>query len=945
MRLKLSMIRVILLLTIVPAMAVIGTSQDNSRSDEQPLSAPAATSEGDSRLNSSKDDPVPPKRGDDLSEGEPPDEAQKDRQSGKSKLELQQERLLELLKSTRAKHDELLQGSNVQNELVRIRDAKLEALQKELARIQREMKNDHAARLESIRAGELTMDAIQEKVSEAQNKLKSASVTAKEAKKIAEQATVDAIQKELSHVMRMWGDANRRKNDSSDSETPTTAEPKFDELAAGSVVTDSAISISQLLRKHLEDKLEIWEQDYRDAEKAVTRATASYQKDVANDLPTIDIKTTRSRLQTLVDRSFHAQLLVQECRMQLASIDLQLLQARQQHRKTLAEKIILRRVEELTRRENISEPTSAHQKRKPPEQGTPVELIPEIFLSDPIAGQRDTAEASAREPVFFTTSPSIAFKDVLDGKPAAELTPHSHLRSRTYAPEAENGPQAEKRRAWTEAYVDEVNKYLSESLETESATENWRRVAGSLDKLIPKWNPSDKANLRRTGELLFEFANRNAASLDENRCGLVHSAMYLRQVARMTGVIPNAIKRSSPTGERTTEKMKLLSTMLEHQADLVWINQEQVRLAGLIDDAPYQVVRLLIEKKARDLGPWFYALSNVDKDQTSLKFHDVPPIDPVLFVTILRSLTGVVEENDHNLCQLFNQKNPSQIFSRDIHEIMRGETVQRTTVLRSFAGILQGTKSEALKLKIARLVPGVIVFLQEQQMDTNVLRDRSGEAVRMSNAKAIPRGEDSIFEALTSCQIVAASGSLRNHNFSINYRISLSRLAHELESIAHQKRDLSIYVTSENEKARALMLFVHDADSAPELAIQILNAIEVSTERQTSSSAELVVPNPNLERIHGYKFVDSADALRSDDYDSITIGQWKGDGQISFALPSDCDRGRIVTAVENLRNEGIRILLMKSASEKRVQLCVTESDAGTLTRAIVRGAILHDSER
>lgn len=827
----------------------------------------------------------------------------------KSKLEGRYHQLGALLRTTNSELDEILKSTDVQRERVKIVESRLDVIRDALATVREEMWRERKNRPGS---------------------------------KDVEKVQVDSMQSDLIRVQQKLSAVNASEKSVVETNDDVKTETQFDEAFENTVGSEGAISISQLLRKHLETKLQTWEHDYREAEQAVLEAVAASMSEIADERSADRIKHARRQLRTLVERSFRAQLLVHECRLQLASIDLQILQAKQQRRRSLAEKIVYRRVMELIPGSRTSEQTPNQTNQQRHNEGNPVEGMLEISSGDSSGTTEDRGVIPIHESVVATTLPAQAFQDVLAGKPPLDLMPDIQMSSTPYATADESTEQAERRRSWTNEYVNEVNRYLTDALESEVSTEDWKRVVGSLDKLLLKWSASDQADFKRTGQLLTDFANRNGESPDESRRSLVHSSLYLRQVARTTGVIPRAIKNSAPTRESTTSKLNLLTTMLNRGADVVWIDQEQRNLAGLLDEAPFQVVRELV-KEDRVPWPWLYALSSVKRASVSSRFQKVPPIDPVLLVVILRTVAGANEESGRNLSQLFSRMGFKEAFAQHVDDIMGGDTVYRTTVQRALAEILRETKSEELKARLIRLVPRIVVFAEGQQVDTDVLRDSSGGEIRMSNAKAIPRDEDSIFEALMDCQSISASGLHLNHNFPIGYRINLKLLARELKSISRQNRGLSVYLTSDHEKVRHLMLFAQNKDSAPELALQILNAIQVATVRP--SSAQLVVPDQNVERVHGYKLIDSVDELESADYDSITIGQWKNDGQISFALRADCDRHRLAAAVEMWRIKGGRVLIMKSVNEKRVYLCCTESDAGELARVVVSATIPHNSDR
>ncbi len=273
---------------------------------------------------------------------------------------------------------------------------------------------------------------------------------------------------------------------------------------------------------------------------------------------------------------------------------------------------------------------------------------------------------------------------------------------------------------WATDYISEINQQLT------AANGKWTpevlSTIASLDSLIHVWQEDDDWDLDETGKLLDDWAYSNAASDDPTINEYLLSAEFLSRLARTHGRIPVSVFDAKPLSASAVRKLQLLREMLKNNADERWIGQEQVRLAGLLDAAPAQAIRLLLSAgKIKDhyaMERWIHALSSVEiygEFNASPQERYVQPIDPVLMIAILSARVGESRMIGTNISCVLREEHPANMLNMPLNNILSGTSGYREHVYKALATMYRKSQSEDLTSAISNVAPGVVVRAKEPQ--------------------------------------------------------------------------------------------------------------------------------------------------------------------------------------------------------------------------------------
>jgi hypothetical protein len=500
------------------------------------------------------------------------------------------------------------------------------------------------------------------------------------------------------------------------------------------------------------------------AETTTDSAAANYRQETAKAKPDQnELARLDSSLQEQVRKALEAKMKIRELRLQLAALDLQEVQAEHDRRKPMLDEIVKERVQSLIASRGDS--SALLEQSVPVVSVTPKSMpaddiekqgryqlftIGMLFPGDPLT-EEDIQRVliSAKNPGGKGAFTSI--EQVKGLSPRMPLSRAIRLTSKntmpTPLPDHFSGEMVEKVAngtsdifaqsnlrfirassncfnpghslenwadlpTWTPHFISSANKYLHNVVDGKSSITTVGSILEQLDLLQLVWTSSDDWDFERTGDLLSEFVEEMTSTPDENSDYALR-ALVLRQIARTTGILPESVYTAEPGDAGTVERLRLLDRMLAANADNTWISQEQIRLAGLLELAPKQTIRRIIqhdESGSRStIRQWIYALSTVGNFRTDPE--DLPPpIDPLLLLTIVESFAGQNKIHDERISFLFGPDglNRKLLFSYHLNEILTGTLAYRETVLKSLSNMHASAKSEKLREAIAELAPGVV---------------------------------------------------------------------------------------------------------------------------------------------------------------------------------------------------------------------------------------------
>lgn len=270
---------------------------------------------------------------------------------------------------------------------------------------------------------------------------------------------------------------------------------------------------------------------------------------------------------------------------------------------------------------------------------------------------------------------------------------------------------------WTDAFLQSVHQRL-ESRPMEKWTGELTDLLWSVSDVIFFQRVSDNRNLKPIGRIVGRLVSVDNVGLSKISAPDVrratHSGLILGQAVRLNGALPTSVLELQPTERFIDTKLKLLQQMVNNEAGSTWINQEQIRLAGLLDEAPVQALKLLLTtariKSHSDLEHWIFAMSS-DTTYRAWRLSPqkdfAPPVDPVVVIAVAELLAGRSQQTDDNLALFFESRHPGYMFHRHTRDLVAGELNYRDSVLKMLASIYSKSKSPSLKTNLAKMAPSV----------------------------------------------------------------------------------------------------------------------------------------------------------------------------------------------------------------------------------------------
>lgn len=273
---------------------------------------------------------------------------------------------------------------------------------------------------------------------------------------------------------------------------------------------------------------------------------------------------------------------------------------------------------------------------------------------------------------------------------------------------------------WTDDYLSAVIQRLKPKPNSDWQEPEFR-LLWSLEPLVFHSTPQLEANLQPLATLLktkFPTAQQIQTQPDAYHA-LWHSDLVMGIYVRLNGELPNNVFDLPVNDKETTEQLELLRTMCANKADFKWIDQEQVRLEGLLQKSPISTLRSLMTANWSEnpslASHWLYALSTKSQYRASRSSPNEdcpPPVDPVLLVEVMKSLAGSSDATDEHIAAFLEEDHPGRAFSRHLNDLLSSSLTYRDTTLKGLAVIYQRTENKRLKSAIKKAAPAASVLAQ-----------------------------------------------------------------------------------------------------------------------------------------------------------------------------------------------------------------------------------------
>ena len=275
------------------------------------------------------------------------------------------------------------------------------------------------------------------------------------------------------------------------------------------------------------------------------------------------------------------------------------------------------------------------------------------------------------------------------------------------------------------AWVKTANTYL-EAHPDRPADQGTRSVVKSLELVLPFYSQVDDWPVEKTGALFSDFLRGYYTDTPDNLTDqpvkeLLPStpAALLTQIVRVTGQIPDFVRKGHPRSTAVVKKWKELARGLNNEGDLPRFEGNRFT-PQFLDEAPYEAVRLCVGEN--QLLPdkrqivvhglpclptpteLLYAVSGVRDDRNNRREL---PTDPLLVLAILADLTGESQAQDDRIATLFTQGLAAKMFKEHLEALLTSPLQARTFALAFLQKIAAGSKSEKLTAAVGDLLAPV----------------------------------------------------------------------------------------------------------------------------------------------------------------------------------------------------------------------------------------------
>ncbi len=278
---------------------------------------------------------------------------------------------------------------------------------------------------------------------------------------------------------------------------------------------------------------------------------------------------------------------------------------------------------------------------------------------------------------------------------------------------------------WLPQYIDGAHDLLKGAWQ-----EREYRLLRSLDPAIHFAKDTDDWGLTEIGKRVEAHVREHSnakTSVAFSSTDSPWSAAMLSRIARTLGKLPDEVYAAKHPDQNVRKRLELLTTMLQNKANRTWIDQEQIRLSGLLLEAPVETLRLIFRadsgENLEELKRWLFAVSKPEF-YASLTQHGPagsgsgPPIDPVLMIVLLEKFSGSSEATDTQIgfvleagadVGLGARTRETGFLHGHLHDILSSDLAYRQFVFDALVSMYRNSKSDSLKLRLAMVSPAIPV--------------------------------------------------------------------------------------------------------------------------------------------------------------------------------------------------------------------------------------------
>lgn len=498
--------------------------------------------------------------------------------------------------------------------------------------------------------------------------------------------------------------------------------------------------------------------EYDVAQQETQKAASDLRKTFAQDpIAPDEVLRLQKQLRKVVTAAFEVQQKLQTVRLSIAEIDLQGLRLKQDRRRSLASQVIERRMQQLLQDdEETDQPLKI--------AATPAMRAVEVPVAmNALAPYTriDKLDVATAEVITDELSP-ISYAEVVGKYLNQRLKPRQRITRDMLVEDptteqivaaalnaAKSGEEVLRRRRpgfpsltfpqlshqvvglpyrydplrfyselpdWTEAYITAVIDHLRQK-PTAAWSEEEFHLLWSMELLVTLDTDDSPYDLRPLAQLIKDGLTSGLSDEDSKskRSPRWHSALTYGIAARLDGTHTELLfKQPVPADNKQTE---LLKKMFANKAESKWIKQEQVRLAGMLQERPLQTLTLLLQgewpAENKIATNWLYTLSTAElyesyRNPTILSFTS--PVDTLLLVLTMNHLAGESVEIDEHIAVFFTQPSPDYAFLAHLDDLLSSKLSYRDTALEALTQIYQKTSNQRLKAAIKKVAPGACIL-------------------------------------------------------------------------------------------------------------------------------------------------------------------------------------------------------------------------------------------
>lgn len=275
-----------------------------------------------------------------------------------------------------------------------------------------------------------------------------------------------------------------------------------------------------------------------------------------------------------------------------------------------------------------------------------------------------------------------------------------------------------------DAWVSVANDYLEQHRETPT-DQGVKSIVQTLDAVLPLYSDGDDWPVEKTAELLTGILRTyyvedpgEIVDQDIDQQLPAIPAMLLAQIVRITGRVPDFVRKGYPRSKRVVANLDQMKVWLanpdhETQGDFHKYGK------GLLIAAPYETIKLVCEleldKKPVSFlftpdGQFHLTTDGILKALAAAEKEIIPPdsaspLDPLLMLAILADLTGKSEEQDVGIANLVKYERQGNTYRGLLKELLNSSLRSRKFALDALQKMAKDSKSKELTAALRELLP------------------------------------------------------------------------------------------------------------------------------------------------------------------------------------------------------------------------------------------------